>query len=138
MAAPFRGGCACGAIRYECTAEPLFALNCHCRDCQRETGSAFAPILAVDKAAFTLIRGSPKYFALTAESGHQTIRAFCADCGARLFGEPGSRPDLVTIRAASLDDPSRFRPTLDIFTASAQPWDSMDPTLPKAPRAPSD
>jgi hypothetical protein len=44
----------------------------------------------------------------------------------------------VTIRAASLDDPRLFRPTLDIFTASAQPWDSMDPTLPKAPRAPSD
>ena len=134
MPAAFSGGCACGAVRYECTAEPLFSLNCHCRDCQRETGSAFAPILAVPKSAFTLTQGSAKYFELTADSGQKTRRAFCAECGSRLFGEPGSRPDLVMIRAGSLDDPSEFRPSRDIYTASAQPWDHMNPELPKVPR----
>jgi hypothetical protein len=130
------GGCACGAIRYRCTAEPLFSLNCHCRDCQRETGSAFAPIFAVARAAFTVTQGRPKYFDLTGDSGHTTRRAFCGECGSSLFGEPAVRPDMVTIRAGSLDDPSRFRPSLDIYTSSAQPWDCMNPDLPKVPRAP--
>ena len=132
MQSPISGGCACGAVRYECTADPLFALNCHCRDCQRETGSAFAPILAVPRAAFAVTRGTPKHFASRSDSGYTTRRAFCDACGARLFGEPGSRPDMVTIRAGSLDDPSVYTPSRDIFTASAQPWDHMNPDLPKA------
>jgi hypothetical protein len=136
MPTPFAGGCSCGAIRYECTAEPLFSLNCHCRDCQRETGSAFAPILGVPKAAFTVTRGNPQYFALTADSGYPTTRAFCAACGSPLFGLPGSAPDLVTIRVGSLQDPSEFRPGQDIYTASAQPWDYMNPALPKVPKLP--
>ena len=111
MPGSFAGGCACGAVRYECTAAPLFSLNCHCRDCQRETGSAFAPILAVPRAAFAVTQGRPKYFDLKADSGHTTRRSFCAQCGSSLFGEPGSRVDIVTIRAGSLDDPSEFRPS---------------------------
>ena len=99
------GGCACGAIRYTCTANPLFSLNCHCRDCQRESGSAFVPVLAVPKAAFGITQGSVRYFKLTADSGHATARAFCGDCGSPLFGLPGSAPEIVTIRAGSLDEP---------------------------------
>jgi hypothetical protein len=134
------GGCACGAIRYTCTADPLFSLNCHCRDCQRESGSGFIPVLAVPRAAFAVTRGSPSFFTLTADSGHPTTRAFCATCGSPLFGLPGSAPEIVTIRAGSLDDPGAFRPSQDIFTASAQPWDHMSPALLKArklPEAPS-
>lgn len=136
MPAPFSGGCACGAIRYACTAEPLLSLNCHCRDCQRETGSAFAPVLGVPKTAFAITQGHPQYFALTADSGQTTTRAFCAACGSRLFGLPGSAPDLVTLRGGSLDDPSAFRPSQDIYTESAQPWDYMNPDLPKTPKMP--
>jgi hypothetical protein len=132
------GGCACGAVRYACAADPLFALNCHCRDCQRETGSAFAPILAVPRSAFAVTQGSPRYFDVRADSGYTTRRAFCAECGSPLFGEPGSRTDMVTIRAGSLDDPSIFRPTQNIFTASAQPWDYMDASLPSVPRLPEE
>jgi hypothetical protein len=137
MSPPSSGGCACGAIRYECTADPLFSLNCHCRDCQRETGSAFAPILGISKTAFTITQGSPKYFALTADSGQTTRRAFCAECGSPLFGLPGSAPDLVTIRVGSLEDPSEFRPNQDIYTGSAQPWDYMNPALTKFAKGPT-
>ena len=131
------GGCACGAIRYTCTAAPLFALNCHCRDCQRESGSAFAAILAVPRAGFTVTQGSPGRFTVTADSGHPTTRVFCPSCGSPLFGLPGSAPEMVTIRAGSLDDPAAFRPTQEIFTASAQPWDHMDPALPKVRKLPA-
>ena len=136
MPAPFAGGCACGAIRYACTVTPIFSFNCHCRDCQRETGSAFAPVLGVPKTAFRITQGSPQYFALTADSGHTTKRAFCGTCGSPLFGLPGSALDLVTIRVGSLDDPSEFRASQDIYVESAQPWDCMDPTLPKVPKLP--
>jgi hypothetical protein len=125
------GGCACGAIRYRFSGDPLFAVNCHCRDCQRETGSAFAPILGVAAAGFELLRGEPRFHDLIANSGFLTRRAFCSDCGSRLYGLPQSNTDLVTIRAGSLDAPSIYRPTADIFVSRAQPWDAMDPALPK-------
>jgi hypothetical protein len=130
------GGCTCGAIRYEFTGPPLAALNCHCRDCQRETGSAYAAIVIVPTAAFTIVRGEPKYFGVTADSGFTTDRAFCGVCGAPLFGRPQRRLEVRTVRVGSLDDPSWFRPHRDIYTASAQPWDRMDPDLPKSPRLP--
>jgi hypothetical protein len=130
------GGCACGAIRYECSVEPLASFNCHCRDCQRETGSAFASIIAVPRASVTLVQGRPKYFGLTADSGFTTSRAFCGECGSPLFGQPNRRPDMLTLRAGSLDDPSQFKPNQNIYTATAQPWDFMDPALPKFPKLP--
>jgi hypothetical protein len=130
------GGCACGAIRYSFTAEPLFSSNCHCRDCQRESGGAFIPVLGVPKHAFAVTKGTPSSFTVTADSGHATTRLFCGDCGSPLFGLPSSAPGLVTIRAGSLDDPSTFRPSEDIFTSSAQPWDYMNPSLPKALKLP--
>src|SRR2546426_219434 len=68
------GGCAWGAIRYRCTAAPLFSLICHCRDCQRGAGSAFVPVLGVGKATFVVSQGSRKCFELTADRGHATTR----------------------------------------------------------------
>jgi hypothetical protein len=137
MTALFSGGCACGAVRYTAEGEPLFSMNCHCRDCQRESGSAYAAVLAVPGATFRVIQGSPKYFDLTADSGRITRRAFCGECGSALFGRPGLGGDIVTIRVGSLDDPSTYRPTRDIYTGSAQPWDYMNPTLPKSAQLPS-
>jgi hypothetical protein len=131
MIPPLLGGCACGAIRYESTGTLLFSLNCHCRDCQRETGGAYAPIVGVSTVGFRLLQGTPRYFEVTADSGSKTRRAFCGECGSPLFGQPESRPDIVTIRVGSLDYPSDFRPAQDIFTASAQRWDYMNPDLPK-------
>jgi hypothetical protein len=129
--AALTGGCACGAIRYESNGEVLFAVNCHCRDCQHESGGAFVPVLGVSKAGFAVTRGTPREFGVKADSGAITLRLFCADCGSPLFGLPGVASDMVTIRAGSLDDPSGFRPSQDIFVSSAQPWDCMDPSLPK-------
>ena len=136
MAAVMTGGCLCGGVRYESVGEPGFALLCHCRDCQRQSGSAYAAGWRVPAAGFRVTRGKPRLFVKPADSGNEITRAFCADCGSTLFLRVSTRPDLVAIRVGTLDDPSGFRPEANIFVTSAQPWDHMDPDLPQYPTYP--
>ena len=130
---PIQGGCACGAIRYECSAEPLMALNCHCRDCQRASGTGSASGIFVPATSLRMIKGEPKYYKKTTDSGNVASRGFCAECGSPVMAKQSAYP-LCIIYVASLDDPSWHRPTMDQFTSSAQPWDYMDPALPKYPK----
>lgn len=135
MTVPFTGGCLCGAVRYRGTAEPVMAGHCHCRDCQKSTGGAMASLLAVPADSLA-ITGKPKYFSVKGESGQSVDRGFCPDCGTPLISKAGALPGVVFIKAGTLDDPSWYKPTFDIFTSSAQPWDHMDPALPKFPKMP--
>jgi hypothetical protein len=135
MAKALTGGCMCGAVRYEYLAEPIFAGNCHCRDCQRASGGGGSAVFGVSKSGLK-ITGPVKYHEVVAGSGQQISRGFCPTCGAPLVSFPSSSPDLATIAAGSLDDPSSYKPQMDIFAASAQPWDVMDPALPKFPKMP--
>jgi hypothetical protein len=114
-----KGGCLCGAVRYEATAEPLFEGFCHCRDCQRVSGTGHVPVIGVPKPAFSF-SGKTTVYAVPGTAGG---RHFCPVCGAQLFGMPGSAPDMVTIYIGSLDDPSVFAPTVAIFTRSRHAWD---------------
>jgi hypothetical protein len=100
-------------------------VTCHCRHCQQAGGSAHAPTLIVSRAALRLLSGSPAVYERSADSGNRARREFCADCGSPLFASSSARPERVGIRAGSLDDPSRFRPTRAVFTSSAQPWDAL-------------
>jgi hypothetical protein len=122
-------------VRYECAAKPLFSGNCHCRDCQKATGSAYVPAFAVPMRAVK-ITGDVKYYESPADSGNTFSRGFCPTCGSRVFGKTSGFPQFVLITAGSLDDPSRFKPNMDFFTASAQPWDHMNPDLPKFAKQP--
>ena len=133
MKTPFTGGCMCGSIRYECSAEPIFMGNCHCRDCQQATGTAFASAILVPRNAVT-IAGDVKYYKVTGDSGNIVSRGFCPNCGSRLFSKPPIA-ELMGIMAGSLDDPSEFQPMID-YAASAQPWDYMNPDLPKFDKLP--
>jgi len=135
MTTSFTGGCSCGAVRYECSAAPLFTANCHCRDCQRASGGGFVSVLGVPTDAVK-ITGEVKYFDVQGDSGNPIGRGFCPACGSRLFARPAAAPDRMGIMAGSLDDPSWYRPAIDIYTASAQPWSHMDPALPKFPKMP--
>ena len=129
------GGCMCGAVRYELNAAPIFMGNCHCRDCQRANGAAYNPAIGVPRSAMK-ITGDVKYYESKTDTGSMTRRGFCPNCGSRLFSDPPFAADLMVIVASSLDDPSIFKPAMDIFTSSAQPWDHMDPSLTKFPKMP--
>ena len=130
---PFSGGCVCGAVRYECTAEPSMMFKCHCRDCQQVTGGGHLPGLLVPVSAFRLIKGELKYHFTPSLAGGRHKRGFCPECGSRITGgENDQRPGrFVGITAGSLDDPSWFRPQMDFFVCDAQRWDLTDVSIPK-------
>ena len=131
MQLPFTGGCACGRIRYECSAPPRRMVNCHCRDCQLASGSAYSPTLVMARDAVRLTRGQPASFDKQAESGNIARREFCAHCGTPLFASSSASPQYLGVRAASLDDSSWYQPEADVWTGSAQAWDCMDAAIPK-------
>lgn len=112
---PFFGGCACGAIRYQCSAEPVLSFNCHCLDCQRARGSAFSSVLIVPKTGFELLKGEPRYYSAKADSGYFLQRGFCAECGSQVLAKEDHRPLIFIIQAGSMDDPGWYRPAVDIF-----------------------
>lgn len=129
------GGCLCGGVRYECSVEPVFSANCHCRDCQQLSGGAYMPSLFVPEVTIT-ISGEVSYFVKNGDSGHQVTRGFCPVCGSQLFGKPEIAPGMLAIRAGTLDNPAYYQPQMDIYVASTQPWDVMNPDLPKFPQLP--
>lgn len=131
MKTPFSGGCACGAIRYTCSTEPLYMGNCHCRDCQRATGSAYFAAVIAKTSDFSLTGGEPIWYEKKADSGTLMRRGFCSSCGSPVLLTNGAIPDFMVLHAGSLDDPSWYKPQRDIYVASAQPWDVMHPDLPK-------
>src|SRR5882672_3085153 len=118
MPAPFSSGCACGAIRYECSAEPVVSWQCHCRDCQRACGSAFYAVLYVPRAALS-VSGEIKYYDVRGESRVTVSRGFCPQCGSPVLAKAGGWSEFTALCAASLDDPSWFAPVVEIWTASA-------------------
>jgi hypothetical protein len=130
---PFSGGCVCGAVRYECSAEPIMTFKCHCRDCQHITGGPFVSGLLVPRAAFRLTKGELKYHFTPSLAGGRHKRGFCADCGSRMTGgeSDSQQTDFVGVTAGSLHDPSWFKAEMDFFVSDAQPWDLMDPAIPK-------
>ena len=136
MAQNLSGGCACGAIRYETDADPILMLNCHCRDCQRASGGAYAAFVVVPKAAVRL-QGERRYHHSVGDAGKAVERGFCPACGSPVITKLERLPDVLALQAGSLDDPSRYEPAMDIFTASAQPWDHLHPDTRKLPHGPA-
>jgi hypothetical protein len=133
MGEKISGGCACGAIRYETDADPVAMLNCHCRDCQRSTGSAYAAVMVMPGTEVRL-QGEPRYFKTVGNAGHAVERGFCANCGSPVTVKLERMPQVLGLHAAGLDAPSRYRPAMDIFTESAHAWDVMNAETEKRPR----
>lgn len=133
MTFPREGGCQCGAIRYAVDGPPTLVFACHCTACQRRSGSAFVVSLIVPDRAFRLTRGRLKPQDRTADSGATLTHWFCADCGTPVLGAArGTAPDLYqTVRLGTLDDVSGIRPTVHVWTGSAQDW----VTIPAGARA---
>lgn len=116
------GGCLCGGVRYESTAEPKFVGVCHCTHCQKISGSAFSVNIIVPIDTVSMTTGSLATYQDTSESGRMLIRKFCKTCGSSLASESQSFPGMLVIKAGTLDDPSWVKPAAQIWARSRQPW----------------
>ena len=104
--------------------------NCHCRDCRQATGSAYYPCVLVKESEFTPESGEPSWFERHSDKGHPMHRGFCPGCGSPLFLVNGANTAHRAVYAGSLDDPIWYRPSREIYVASAQPWSLMHPDIP--------
>ena len=121
-ALPLTGGCSCGAIRYQILTYPLLLYACHCTDCQRQSGTAFAMNMPVSTEALRIMQGELNGWRRRSPSGAGTISWFCGGCGGRIYGSRTSRPKSVIVRAGTLDETTWLTPAFHMFVRSAQSW----------------
>lgn len=123
-AANLEGGCACGAIRYRLTQAPMIVHACHCRDCQKQTGSAFVINLWIERQFVEATGAEPVAFRVPPGSSGKPHDVFrCAKCGTALWSKYHAAPgDTVLLRGGTLDDPGAVTPDVHIFTRSKAPW----------------
>jgi hypothetical protein len=119
------GGCQCGAVRYELSEKPNGAHLCHCRMCQKQFGSMFAPLAGVPKAKFRVTRGEMSNFRSSAD----VQRGFCKDCGTPLTYEPLHR-DNISISIGSLDRHAEIIPEVQYGIEAREPWFATIATIP--------
>ena len=115
------GGCLCGRVRYVIDGAPLGSHLCHCRDCQRYTGSAFGAGMVFRKDAVR-IEGELRTFDVVGTSGQPVHRHFCPTCGAGVTVTGDVIPDKIVVQAGTLDDPAGYSPGAEIHVQSALPW----------------
>jgi hypothetical protein len=124
-AAPFAadGGCTCRAVRYRMMRAPMIVHCCHCRWCQRETGTAFALNALVETSALERLSGEPELVLTPSNSGKGQKIARCPTCRVAVWSHyAGLGEVLAFVRVGTLDEPDRCPPDVHIFTESKQPW----------------
>lgn len=124
-----KGGCYCGAVKYESQGRVLKFVNCHCPDCRKLSGSAFASVLAVEEGGFKVVAGEDNLVPFQSSPGK--VRSFCRTCGSHVFARAETRPGMVLIRAGTLDDDPGLRPQMHIWVKAKAPWYEIHDVLPK-------
>jgi hypothetical protein len=135
MGKAYTGGCACGAVRFEITGEPIFSNQCQCLDCQHMSGTGHGSYLTFKRDVVT-VSGQASRWDTNGESGHVKTRAFCPHCGSPVHLTFAAMPDIFTVHAASLDEPGRFKPQVVTYASRGHAWDHLDPALPKFDKMP--
>jgi hypothetical protein len=123
------GGCACGAVRYRLTSDPLFTHCCHCLNCQRQTGSAFVINVLIEADRMELLTGDPQPVDVSRDDGSAQRIFRCPTCQVAVFSEYG-RPEVRFVRAGTLDQPSGVAPDVHIYTRSKLPWITLPDSVP--------
>ncbi len=116
------GACHCGAIAYEAEVDPATARICHCTDCQTMSGSLFRANIQAAADGFRLVRGTPKIYIKTADSGTKRAQAFCENCGTGLYATSPTNPTSYGLRVGTIAQRASLRPTQQIWCQSELPW----------------
>ena len=129
MSVQREGGCACGEVRYRLTAEPLFVHCCHCLNCQRQTGSAFVINLLIEADRVELLGAEPQRVDVPRDDGSMQQVFRCSSCQIALYSIY-TRPQVLFVRAGTLDEPSSVAPDVHIYTKSKVPWVTLPESIP--------
>jgi hypothetical protein len=124
------GGCLCGSVRYSSDAQPVMTAVCHCPDCQKQSSSAFSPLVGVPSESLHLEGQDLASYETVGESGQPVTRRFCPECGSGVVSYVAAMPDLQWVKAGTLDDASWFVPQMHMWTSTAQPWVPFDESVP--------
>ena len=135
---PVEGGCQCGAVRYRLKAAPLGVYACHCKDCQRFSGTSHTMSMVVNIDDVELIKGTLAGFDKAADSGRTVRMLGCVDCGTKIWNEPLSSPTMLILKPGTLDDMSWAAPVGNIWTDRALPWVEIDWSQPHFSGQPAD
>ena len=135
---PLRGQCLCGAVRYAVGEAPLTVYACHCTDCQRRTGSAFALSMVVRREAVSLLQGAPSHYEAALPDGRTKQGRLCVACGTRLWGEPARNPRIAVVQPGTLDQPCGLAPVAHQWVRSAQAWFVFPPGVARFDTQPAD
>ena len=128
---PFATGhCLCGAVSYTIKAAPVATGQCHCKDCQRASGTGHMS-LAFFKVDDVAIKGQTGSFAVKADSGNINTRHFCPKCGSRIYGENSGRPGMIGINVGTVDDNAWFVPQRVVYIKDQPPWDATATDIPR-------
>jgi hypothetical protein len=119
--AELKGSCRCGKVGYTTSADPVFVGVCHCKSCQKSTGSAYATVVAVPTAALT-VTGITKRFDDMGDTGQPTHRDFCPECGSTVTQSADVMAGITMLPVGSLDDPASVKPAMQIYCDSAMAW----------------
>jgi hypothetical protein len=136
MPTEWTGRCLCGVVTYRCSAAPIMAGHCQCADCRRSSGTGHCTHVSVPAAAFE-VTGALTYFDRPADSGNIVSRGFCPTCGSAILSRNNGFPDLVFVRASSMDDPESITPSMVVYASRAPSWDFVDAALPSFPVMPA-
>lgn len=121
MNGPMTGSCLCRQVRYRVDGDAAMQVNCHCKNCQRQSGSAFSTIIGVPQDTLT-IEGEFRTYTDRGESGEAVLRDFCPNCGSPLFSRVAVAPGVMFIKVGTLDDTDDFSPAMHLWTKSKQHW----------------
>jgi hypothetical protein len=124
------GGCACAAVRYRLASPPMFVHCCHCRDCQRQTGSAFVINALIETDRIVLLAGDPGPVAVPTDSGRPHLIYRCPNCRTAVWSEYGALAALRFVRVGTLDNPAALSPDVHIYVRSKLPWVTLPNAVP--------
>jgi hypothetical protein len=124
------GGCACGKVRFRLAGPPMFTHCCHCRDCQRQTGSAFVLNALIEAERVAILAGAPQGLPAPTDSGRPHIIFRCPDCQTAVWSEYGGASVLRFVRVGTLDDPDAVPPDVHIYTRSKLAWITLPAGVP--------
>jgi hypothetical protein len=124
------GGCLCSAVRYRVAGTPLYSVVCHCRSCRKAAGAPSVAWVTFERENFLLLSGTAQNY----HSSPGVLRTFCALCGTPLTYASEQRPQHVDVTSVSMDDPTLFTPTAEVWIEHRVPWEALSGQLTHHPR----